>query len=146
MRYMLCQQATNRFRPSELTKHYPRCPLTVITFDVAQFFPSLNYVFLSSCLKKAGLNCCIINFFNSYHDNQSTKYFWNNFLSPPFIMNVGIGQSSALSPILSAIYMAPILKTFEKRIKNININKNKNNNKTSSINILSYVDDSLIIS
>jgi len=61
-------------------------------------------------------------------------------------MNVGIGQSSALSPILSAIYMAPILKTFEKRIKNININKNKNNNKTSSINILSYVDDSLIIS
>jgi len=28
MRYMICQQATNRFRPSELTKHYPRCPLT----------------------------------------------------------------------------------------------------------------------
>jgi len=27
MRYTICQQATNRFRPSELTKHYPRCPL-----------------------------------------------------------------------------------------------------------------------
>jgi len=42
--------------------------------------------------------------------------------------------------------MAPILKTFEKRIKNTNINKNKNDNKTSSINILSYVDNGLITS
>ena len=25
---MICQWATNRFRPSELTKHHPRCPLT----------------------------------------------------------------------------------------------------------------------
>ena len=30
MRYMICQQATNRFRPSELTKHYPRCSLTAL--------------------------------------------------------------------------------------------------------------------
>ena len=28
MRYTICQQATNRFRPSELTKYHPRCPLT----------------------------------------------------------------------------------------------------------------------
>ena len=26
---MICQQATNRFKPSELTKHHPRCPLTL---------------------------------------------------------------------------------------------------------------------
>jgi len=83
-----------------------QCYTSVIAFDITQFFSSLNYVFLSSCLKKAGLNCCIINFFNSYHDNRSTKYFWNNFLFPPFITNVGIGQGFVLSPILSAIYMA----------------------------------------
>ena len=29
MQYVICQWATNRFRPSELTKHHPRCPLTV---------------------------------------------------------------------------------------------------------------------
>ena len=29
MQYTICQQATNRFRPSELTKYYPRCPLTI---------------------------------------------------------------------------------------------------------------------
>ena len=28
MRYTICQQATDRFRPSELTKHHPRCPFT----------------------------------------------------------------------------------------------------------------------
>jgi len=29
MQYIICQQATNRFRLSELTKHYPKCPLTI---------------------------------------------------------------------------------------------------------------------
>jgi len=28
MQYTICQWATNRFRPSELTKHHHRCPLT----------------------------------------------------------------------------------------------------------------------
>ena len=27
---MICQQATNRFRPSKLTKHHPRYPLTEV--------------------------------------------------------------------------------------------------------------------
>ena len=43
-----------------------------------------------------------------------------------------------LFPILSAIYLAPIIKTFKKRIKNL-----KENILT---NILSFVDDSLLIS
>ena len=30
MQYTICQWAINRFRPSELTKHHPRCPLTVM--------------------------------------------------------------------------------------------------------------------
>jgi len=33
-----------------------------------------------------------------------------------------VGQGSALSPILSAIYLAPIIKTFKKRIKNLKEN------------------------
>jgi len=34
---MICQQATNRFRPSELTKHHPRCPLTGVTKEVKRY-------------------------------------------------------------------------------------------------------------
>jgi len=57
---------------------------------------------------------------------------------PPFNVNVGIGQGSALSPILSALYLTPIIKMFKKRIKNLN--------KEIPIDILSFVDDRLLIS
>jgi len=59
-------------------------------------------------------------------------------MSPPSNVNVSIGQGSALSPILSALYLAPIIKTFKKRIKNLN--------KEIPIDILSFVDDRLLIS
>ena len=61
-----------------------QCHTSVIAFDIAQFFPSLNHYFLSLCLKKVGLNSNVIQFFNSYHSNRSTSYSWNNLSSPLF--------------------------------------------------------------
>ena len=90
------------------------------------------------CLKKAGLNTNVRGFFNSYHLGCSTTYSWNNFSSSSFNTNIGVDQGLALSPILSAIYLTLIIKTFKKRIKNI-----KENILT---NILSFVDNSLLIS
>jgi len=90
------------------------------------------------CLKKVGLNVNIINFFSSYHSNRLMLYAWNGFESPTFITSVRVGQGSALSPILSAIYMSPIIKTFKKRIKDLK-------EKILS-DILSFVDDGLFIS
>ena len=115
-----------------------QCHTSVIAFDIAQFFPSLNHEFLSICLKKAGLNTNVVGFFNSYHSNCFTTYTWNNFSSPTFNTNVGVGQGSALSPILSAIYLAPVIKIFKKRLKTL-----KENIPTD---ILSFVDDGLLIS
>jgi len=51
-----------------------QCHMSVLAFDIAQFFISLNHQFLSLCLKKAGLNTNVIHFFNSYHSNCSTSY------------------------------------------------------------------------
>jgi len=51
---------------------------------------------------------------------------------------VGVGQRSAFSPIFSAIYLSPIIKTFKERIKNL-----KENIPT---NILFFINDSLLIS
>jgi len=93
------------------------CHTSVIAFDIAQFFPSLNHSFLSLCLEKAGLNANILKFFQSYYSNRSTTYGWNNFTSQKFTTSVGIGQGSALSSILSAIYLAPIIETFKKTKK-----------------------------
>jgi len=115
-----------------------QCHTSVIAFDIAQFFPSLNHSFLAKCLSKASLNASIINFFNSYHANRTTTYTWNGFSSPSFNTNVGVGQGSALSPIISAMYMAPIIKTFKKRINNLK-------EKIPS-DIFSFVDDGLLIS
>jgi len=115
-----------------------QCHTSVIAFDVAQFFPSLNHSFLAKYLSKAGLNANIINFFNSYHANCTTTYTWNGFSSPSFNTNISIGQGSALSPIISTMYMAPIIKTFKKRINNLK-------EKIPS-DILSFVDDGLLIS
>jgi len=113
--------------------------MNILAFDIAQFFPSLNHSFLFTCLKKAGLNSNVIRFFNSYHSDQSITYTWNNFSFPSFNTNVGVGQGSALSPIISAIYLAPIIKTFKKkRIKNLN--------KEILTDVLSFVDNGLLIS
>jgi len=116
----------------------PQIVPTYCAFDITQFFSSLNHQFLSLYLKKASLNTNIVRFFNSYHSNCSTSYSWNSFTSPPFNVNVGVGQGSALFSILSVLYLAPIIKTFKKRIKNLN--------KEISTDILSFVNDGLLIS
>jgi len=114
------------------------CHMSVVAFDIAQFFLSLNHSFFSIYLEKAGLNANILKFFQSYHSNRSTAYVWNGFTFQKFATSIGVGQGSALSPILSAIYLTPIIKTFKKRIKNLKEN--------IPIDILSFVNNSLLIS
>jgi len=76
-----------------------------------------------------------MNFFANYLVQRSTKYLWNNLSSPPFEVNVGVSQGSALSPILSTLYLSPLIYIMENRIKNLNL----------PISILSFVDNSLFI-
>ena len=52
-----------------------------------------------------------------------------------FEVNIRVGQESALSPILSALYLTLFLYILEKQLKNLKI----------PISILSFVDNSLII-
>ena len=60
---------------------------------------------------------------------------WNTFSSPMFDVNVRVGQGSALSSILSSLYLTPFLYILEKYFKNLKI----------PISILSFVNDGLII-
>jgi len=50
-------------------------------------------------------------------------------------VDIGVGQGSVLSHILSALFIAPILYVFEKKIKNLKI----------PVSLLSFVDNSLFI-
>ena len=68
-------------------------------------------------MNKAGFNSQTSLFFSNYLINRQMQYVWNYFISPFFKIDIGIRQSSALSPILSAIYITFIFHIFEKRSK-----------------------------
>jgi len=111
---------------------------STLTFNIAQFFLFLNYQLLPIILNKAGFDSQISSFFSDYLINRQMQYMWNYFISPFFKINMGIRQGSALSPILSAIYITPIFHIFEKRSKML----------LSSISVLIFllINNSLLIS
>ena len=78
----------------------------------------------------------VVKFFSNYLIGRKTNYFWNSFILPIFYVNVGIGQESALFPILSALYLSLFLYTIENHLKNLKI----------LISIISFVDNGLFIS
>ena len=83
-----------------------------------------------------GLNPKVTSFFADFLVRRKTNYMWNDFSSPIYEVNVRVGQESALSPILSTLYLSPLLYILEKCLKNLNI----------SVSLISFVDDGLIIS
>ena len=77
---------------------------SILTFDIAQFFPLLNYHLLTSILEKAGLEPKVASFFADYLVKRKTNYTWNEISSPNFKVNIGVGQGSALSPVSSLFF------------------------------------------
>ena len=107
-----------------------------MTFDITQFFPSLNLLLLPLIFNKVGFDSKVSSFFfYNYLVDRKTQYFWNNFSSSFFNMDIGVNQESALSPILSALYLALIIHILKNQLKFLKI----------SISILSFVDNSLFI-
>jgi len=91
---------------------------------------------LTAILWYSGFADCLVDFFSDYLVGRSTQYAWNSFLSHACDTDVGVGQGSALSPILSVLYIALLLHLFEHRAQALNLD-------TST---LSYVDDGLLVS
>ena len=51
-----------------------RLKTSVVAFDIAQFFPSLNYSMLTLILRHFGFPDCIVDFFSDYLVGRSTQY------------------------------------------------------------------------
>jgi len=109
---------------------------STLAFNIAQFFLSLNHRLLTFFLKKAGFDPRVVSFFADFLIQRKTKYRWNEFSSPLYKVNVGVSQESALSPILSALYLSPLLYILEKHLNSLNI----------PVSLISFVDHSLFIS
>ena len=56
-------------------------------------------------------------------------------MSEPFQADVGVGQGSALSPVLSALYISPVFKLFDLRKRELSL----------ACTCISYVDDGTLI-
>ena len=82
-----------------------------------------------------GLEPKVALFFTDYLVKRKTNYNWNELSFSIFEVDVGVGQGSTLSPILSALYLSLLLYILEKCLKNLKI----------PISFISFVDDSLII-
>jgi len=108
---------------------------STLAFDITQFFLSLNHQILPLILEKAGFDLKVSSFFKNYLIGGQT-YLWNNFFSPLYNVDIGIGQGSALSPILSTLYLFLIFYILEKQLNSLKI----------PIPILSFVDNGLFIS
>ena len=94
--------------------------ISTLVFDIMQFFPFLNYYLLPMILIKVGFDSNISLFFSNYLINRQTQYIWNNFISSYFNADIGVGQSSTLSSILSVLSIAPIFHILRKTKKSIN--------------------------
>ena len=105
----------------------------MIAFDIAQFFPSINHSVLLEIVARSGFPACVGNFFQSYLVGRRTTYRWGNFSSGDFPSDVGVGQGSALSPVLSALCLAPVLKLFSGTEVGLRVD------------LMSYVDNGTII-
>jgi hypothetical protein len=106
---------------------------SVIAFDIAQFFPSINHQYLLVILKKQGFHPKIAKFFESYLVERYMSYTWNNFTSDPRHADVQVGQGSAVSSVLSVLAIAPVMKLYW--VKEVGLGSN----------LISYVDDGDII-
>jgi len=104
---------------------------SVVACNLVQYFLSLNHSVITLLLDHMGFADVVVNFFANYLIEQFTKLFWDNQLSEPFPAVVKVGQGSALSPILSALYLAPVLWEFH--------------TKKHNAQLISYVDDGMII-
>jgi len=91
---------------------------------------------LTAILWHFGFANCLVSFFSYYLVGKLTQYSWNSFLSNICNADVGMGQDSAFSPILSTLYIASILHLFEQQAQALNLGSS----------ILSFVNNSLLVS
>ena len=110
--------------------------MSTLAFNISQFFPSLNHWLLTLIMKKADFNNHVVSLFANYLVDRKMSYYWNNFMSPIFNVNIGVSQGSTLSPILSALYLLPFIYILENRLKNLKI----------PVSIISFVNNGLFIS
>lgn len=72
---------------------------------------------LTKVLAKQGFNVVVQNFFKDYIKDRQTTFLFNSMATELTNFMVGVGQGSALSPILTNLYIAPAIQIAAKEIR-----------------------------
>jgi len=56
--------------------------MSILAFNITQFFLLFNHQLLPVILDKAGFNPKILSFFSNYLIVRKAQYLWNDFTSP----------------------------------------------------------------
>src|SRR6266478_602340 len=82
---------------------------SALAVDIAQFFPSLNHHVLLETLMFQGFPEDIVHSIGAWLCACTTIYAMAASCLEPFDLEAGVLQGDPLSPLLSALYIAPIL-------------------------------------
>ena len=105
---------------------------SMLGFDVAQFFPSVNHDLLIQIMSRAGFNHKLCKFTSAYFGPRTSSFVFNGDVSPTFdCPSVGVGQGSSLSPTFSVLYLALAIHAVH-----------STTSVTSTFGLQFYVDDS----
>lgn len=94
---------------------------SAILLDIAQFFPSINHELLAGILRRQGFDPQLCNFFQDYLVGRKTQFQFNGAIMDPMDFSTGVGQGSSLSPILTGLFLAPILHKIAPTKQNITL-------------------------
>ncbi|KAF8686575.1 hypothetical protein AX14_003852 [Amanita brunnescens Koide BX004] len=83
---------------------------TACTFDISQFFLSLDHRVTALILTRLGFDDKLVTLLGSYFRDQTTFYRWDSATSKPYDFSVGTPQGDCISPVLSALYLSITLK------------------------------------
>ncbi|KAF8666335.1 hypothetical protein AX14_006486 [Amanita brunnescens Koide BX004] len=83
---------------------------TACTFDISQFFPSLDHRVTALILTRLGFSQKLITLLGSYFRDRTTFYRWDSATSKSYDFSVGTPQGDCISPVLSALYLSVALK------------------------------------
>src|ERR1700760_3766486 len=84
---------------------------TALAVDIAQFFPSIQHNMLTRILANQGFPPFVVQCIQNWLQKRMTTYAMGAAHSDPCPLDTGVPQGDPLSPLLSALYIAPTIWT-----------------------------------